>query len=90
LRADLDTRHLCISTIAMAFFLYTEEAFLDAVWSLDPQSPHFVEERKREIVVRATARPGREAHEVFCELHGRGRALQVDRHAHEATAVDRP
>lgn len=55
-RADLDARHLCISTVAMACFPYTEEAFIEAVWSLDPQSPQFVEERKREIVRTVMAR----------------------------------
>jgi AcrR family transcriptional regulator len=55
-RADLDARHLCISTVAMACFPYTEEAFLEAVWSLDPQSPEFAEERKREIVRTVMAR----------------------------------
>jgi AcrR family transcriptional regulator len=55
-RADIDARHLCISTVAMACFPYTEEAFLEAVWSLDPQSPEFVEERKREIVRTVLAR----------------------------------
>jgi TetR/AcrR family transcriptional regulator len=49
-RADVDARHLCISAIAMASFPYTEDAFLEAVWSLDPLSPDFVAQRKREIV----------------------------------------
>jgi AcrR family transcriptional regulator len=55
-RADVDARHLCISTVAMACFPYTDEAFLDAVWSLDPQAPAFIEERKREIVLTVMAR----------------------------------
>jgi len=55
-RGDVDARHLCISTVAMACFPYTDEAFLDAVWSLDPQSPAFIEERKREIVRTVMAR----------------------------------
>jgi AcrR family transcriptional regulator len=55
-RADLDAKHLCISTVAMACFPYTDEAFLEAVWSLDPQSPQFIEERKREIVRTVMAR----------------------------------
>jgi AcrR family transcriptional regulator len=55
-RADVDARQLCISTVAMACFPYTEEAFLGAVWSLDPQSPAFIEERKREIVKTVMAR----------------------------------
>lgn len=55
-RADVDARQLCISTVAMACFPYTEEAFLDAVWSLDPQTPAFIEGRKREIVLTVMAR----------------------------------
>jgi AcrR family transcriptional regulator len=55
-RADVDARQLCISTVAMACFPYIEEAFLDAVWSVDPQSPAFIEERKREIVKTVMAR----------------------------------
>ena len=55
-RSDVDARQLCISTVAMACFPYTEEAFLGAVWSLDPQSPAFIEERKREIVRTVMAR----------------------------------
>jgi AcrR family transcriptional regulator len=54
--ADVDARQLCISTVAMACFPYTEEAFLDAVWSIDPQSPEFIEQRKREIVRTVMAR----------------------------------
>jgi TetR/AcrR family transcriptional regulator len=55
-RPDVDARQLCISTIAMACFPYTEDAFLDAVWEIDPQSPEFVEARKREIVRTVMAR----------------------------------
>jgi AcrR family transcriptional regulator len=55
-RADVDARQLCISTVAMACFPYIEEAFLDAVWSVDPQSPAFIEERRREIVKTVMAR----------------------------------
>ena len=55
-RSDVDARQLCISVVAMACFPYTEEAFLGAVWSLDPQSPAFIEERKREIVKTVMAR----------------------------------
>ncbi len=55
-RSDLDARQLCISTVAMACFPYTDEAFIREVWSLDPQSPAFIEERKREIVRTVMAR----------------------------------
>jgi TetR/AcrR family transcriptional regulator len=56
IRADVDPRHLCISTVAMACFPTTEEAFIEAVWSMDPQSPVFLEERRREIVRTVMAR----------------------------------
>jgi hypothetical protein len=55
-RADVDARQLCISAVAMACFPYTEEAFLSAVWSVDPQDAGFIEERKREIVRTVMAR----------------------------------
>jgi AcrR family transcriptional regulator len=55
-RADVDARQLCISAVAMACFPYTEEAFLGAVWSIDPQSPAFIEERRREIARTVMAR----------------------------------
>jgi TetR/AcrR family transcriptional regulator len=55
-RADLDARHLCISAIGMASFPYTEDAFLEAVWSLDPFEPEFAAQRKREIARMVLAR----------------------------------
>jgi len=55
-RADVDARQLCMSAIAMACFPYTEEAFLSALWSVDPQSPAFIEERTREIASTIMAR----------------------------------
>jgi TetR/AcrR family transcriptional regulator len=55
-RADVDARQLCMSTIAMACFPYTEEAFLSALWSVDPQSPSFIAERTREIASTVMAR----------------------------------
>ena len=55
-RADVDGRHLCISTVAMACFPNIEEAFLKSVWSLDPRSPEFVAQRKKEILRTVMAR----------------------------------
>ena len=55
-RADVDARHLCISTVAMACFPNIEEAFLKSVWSLDPRAPEFVATRKKEIVKTVMAR----------------------------------
>ena len=55
-RADVDPRHLCVSTVAMACFPNIEEAFLKSVWSLDPRAPAFVATRKQEIVKTVMAR----------------------------------
>ncbi len=55
-RADVDGRHLCISTVAMACFPTMDEAFLGALWGLDPRSPEFVAARKREIAATVLAR----------------------------------
>jgi AcrR family transcriptional regulator len=55
-RADVDARQLCISAVAMACFPYSEEAFLNAVWGVDPQSPEFIEDRRREIARTIMAR----------------------------------
>ena len=55
-RADVDARHLCVSTIAMACFPMMDEAFLRTLWGIDPQSPAFLEARKREIVVTVMGR----------------------------------
>jgi TetR/AcrR family transcriptional regulator len=49
-RADVDARHLCLSTVAMACFPNMEEAFLDVIWCVDGSAPAFLEERKTEIV----------------------------------------
>lgn len=56
LRADVDARQLVVSAVAMACFPYMEEAFLGAVWNLDPSDPRFAETRKREIVRTLMAR----------------------------------
>ena len=55
-RADVDPHHLCISTVAMACFPTMDEAFLGALWGIDPRSPEFVEARKREIATTVMAR----------------------------------
>ncbi|HEY8039283.1 MAG TPA: TetR family transcriptional regulator [Polyangiaceae bacterium] len=55
-RADVDARQLCISTVAMACFPYMEAAFLGAVWSVDAHDPRFIEQRRREIVTTVMAR----------------------------------
>jgi TetR/AcrR family transcriptional regulator len=47
--ADVDARQVCISTIAMACFPNLDEAFLGALWGIDPRAPEFVAARKREI-----------------------------------------
>jgi TetR/AcrR family transcriptional regulator len=55
-RDDVDARHLCISTIAMACFPMMDEAFLGSIWGIDARSPEFVEARKREIARTVMAR----------------------------------
>lgn len=55
-RADVDAHHLCISTVAMACFPTMDEAFLGALWGIDPRSPAFVAERKREIATTVLRR----------------------------------
>ena len=56
MRADVEPKHLCLSTVAMACFPTMEEAFIDTVWGMSPKDPAFIEERKREIVRTVMAR----------------------------------
>jgi TetR/AcrR family transcriptional regulator len=56
IRADVDARQMIMSAIAMASFPYLEEAFVAAVWGLDPHDGAFIAQRKREIVVTIMAR----------------------------------
>jgi len=55
-RADVDTQHLCISTVAMTCFPTMDEAFLGALWGIDPRSPEFIEARKREVATTVMGR----------------------------------
>ena len=55
-RADVEPRHLCLSTVAMACFPTMEEAFIDTVWGMSPKDPAFIEARKAEIVRTVMAR----------------------------------
>jgi TetR/AcrR family transcriptional regulator len=55
-RADVDAHHLCISTVAMTCFPTMDEAFLGALWGIDPRSPEFIEARKREVALTVMAR----------------------------------
>jgi TetR/AcrR family transcriptional regulator len=55
-RADVDAHHLCISTVAMACFPTMDEAFLGALWGIDPRSPAFVDARKREVAMTVMGR----------------------------------
>jgi TetR/AcrR family transcriptional regulator len=55
-RADVDAQHLCISAVAMACFPTMDEAFLGALWGIDPRSPEFVEARKREVAMTVMGR----------------------------------
>lgn len=54
--ADVDVRHLVISTVAMACFPNMDEAFMGVLWGIDPSAPAFVEARKRELVRTVMAR----------------------------------
>jgi len=55
-RGDVEPRQLCMSALAMASFPYLEEAFVAAVWNLDPREPGFIARRKAEIVTTLMAR----------------------------------
>jgi AcrR family transcriptional regulator len=55
-RADVDARQLCVSTVGMACFPFLEESFLGVLWGIDPREARFLEERKREIVRTVMAR----------------------------------
>jgi AcrR family transcriptional regulator len=55
-RADVDARHLCLSTVAMACFPNMDEAFLGVVWGMDGTDHAFLEMRKREIVTMVMGR----------------------------------
>ncbi len=55
-RADVDTQQLCISTVAMTCFPTMDEAFLGALWGIDPRSPAFIEARKREVATTVMGR----------------------------------
>jgi AcrR family transcriptional regulator len=55
-RADVDTQQLCISTVAMTCFPTMDEAFLGALWGIDPRSPEFIEARKREVATTVLGR----------------------------------
>lgn len=55
-RGDVDPYQLCISTVAMACFPTMDEAFLQALWGIDPRASAFVEARKREIAVTVMGR----------------------------------
>jgi AcrR family transcriptional regulator len=56
MRADVEPRHLCLSTVAMACFPTMEDAFIDTVWGMNAKDPTFIEARKREIVRTVMAR----------------------------------
>ena len=55
-RADVDARHICISTCAMCTFPYRDEAFFSAIWPIDVKSRAFMEDRRREVVDTVMAR----------------------------------
>jgi len=57
LRADVDPRHLCVSTMAMACLPFQEAQMFAVLWpEADFRSPEMIEERKREIAETVLAR----------------------------------
>jgi TetR/AcrR family transcriptional regulator len=51
LRADVDPRHLCVSTMAMACLPFQETQMFAVLWpEADFRAPEMIAERKREIV----------------------------------------
>jgi TetR/AcrR family transcriptional regulator len=55
-RDDVEPHHLAISTVAMACFPTMDEAFLGALWGIDPKEPAFLDARKREIATTVMRR----------------------------------
>ncbi|AKU97628.1 Transcriptional regulator, TetR family [Labilithrix luteola] len=49
-RADVDTKHLVLSCVAMVAFPFQEEAFVTAIWPANWQDAEFLAERRRNIV----------------------------------------
>lgn len=49
-RADVDTKHLVLSCVAMVAFPFQEEAFVTAIWPANWEDPEFLAERRRNIV----------------------------------------
>jgi TetR/AcrR family transcriptional regulator len=55
-RGDVDARHLCVSTMAMACFPLQESRMLSALWPIDWHDPAVLATRKREIVETVLSR----------------------------------
>ena len=55
-RADVNTRQLCVSALAMTSITIIEEPFVRGLWAVDFRSPEFLEERKRDIVATVLGR----------------------------------
>lgn len=55
-RQDFDPRHLVLSCVAMVFFPFQEEAFVNAIWPADWHDPKFLEHRIEHVVTMILAR----------------------------------
>ncbi len=56
IRADVNAPHLCISVLSLTYGAVQEDEMVRAVWGVDPRSPEFLRQRKKEIVATVLAR----------------------------------
>jgi len=56
IRSDVDAPQLCISALSMTMLTPQDEGIVRAVWNLDPRSPEFLRQRKKEVVTTLLAR----------------------------------
>ena len=56
IRADVDSQHLCVSTLALATITVQDQRLLEGLWPIDSRSPEFLLKRKTEIVEMVLSR----------------------------------
>ncbi len=56
IRADVDSRHLCVSTLALATITVQDQRLLQGLWPIDARSPEFLLKRKTEVVEMVLSR----------------------------------
>jgi len=56
IRADVDARHLCVSTLALATITVQDQRLLRGMWPIDVTSPEFLLKRRSEIVEMVLSR----------------------------------